>query len=75
VIFEGPVPGIIDVDAALLRIHLELNGSGNISFAGRDAMASIEACVGALASGKTGRSITLPLDPLDEHAIAEWPIS
>ena len=75
VVFEGPVPGIIDADAALLRIHRELNESGNISFSGGDAMASIEACVGALASGKTGRSMTLPLDPLDEHAIAEWTIS
>jgi predicted dehydrogenase len=75
VIFEGPVPGFIDPDTALIGVHQELNDAGTLTFGGRDALSSIEACIGALAAGDSGRSIKLPLDPNDEYTNTEWPIS
>lgn len=73
--FRGFVPGFRTLEEATEKLLDEID-SGNVSvFPAQSALLTLGACIGALASGTTGRVVQLPIDPDSDLGRTEWPIS
>jgi predicted dehydrogenase len=75
VVHDGPVPGLLDPPDPTVRLLDELEGGGPQRLTPEEALAAVEACVGALAAGQSGAAVTLPLDRDGASWRATWPMS
>ena len=75
VLFEGAVPGFREVTDATSIILDELEAGEISTFPPEGALTAVGACIGALASGRDGVRINLPIHPESQLGREEWPIS
>ena len=73
--FQGSLPEVLPPEECtkLLLSEIELNDVR--TYPPESALETLSACIGALASGATGKRITLPIHPEGETGTTEWQIS
>jgi len=75
VLFEGAPPGFLDVTEATAKLLDEIESEDVQTFPSEDALTVVGACIGALASGRDGVKVELPLMPNSQLGSEEWQIS
>lgn len=74
-VFTGELPGVLRGNDAGRAGFLQLAcGEGNAS-PGESSAASVNACIGALVSGREGKAVDLPISPASLWGREVWPIS
>ena len=75
VVFRGPVPGVRSLEECTTMILDEIEAGDIRIFPPELALQALGACIGALTAGKIRRAVPLPIDPMSDVGMAEWPIS
>ena len=75
VAFTGPVPGIRSFEECTEIILDEIETGDIRIFPPELALQALGACIGALTAGKIRCAVPLPIDPMSDVGMAEWPIS
>lgn len=75
VVFKGTVPGVRSGEEATTALLEEVESGTVRVFPAYLALEAVGACIGALASGRDGQAVKLPIDPISELGQTQWPIS
>ena len=75
VVFKGTVPDVRSGEEATTALLEEIESGTVRVFPACLALEAAGACIGALASGRDGRAVPLPIDPGSELGGVRWPIS
>lgn len=75
VMHNGALPGLRAGVSATEALMDEIEAGDVQTFRPEEALQAVEACIGALVSGRSGHSVELPIDPDSAEGQEEWPIS
>ena len=75
VAFKGTVPGFRSIEESTPLLLDEIESGAVRVFPPVLALEAVSACIGALAAGRDGRVVRLPIDPASGMGRTSWPIS
>jgi hypothetical protein len=74
-VFEGPIPQVLELEGEMGKLLDEVEGLTPQSFRSENALEVLGACIGALEAGRTGIAVDFPIDPKSDLGQRTWPIS
>lgn len=75
VLFDGPLPGLVDGDARIAAAVDALVAGDDVRLRPEHHVRALSACIGALDAGRSGRRVELPVRPDSDLYAERWPIS